>query len=121
MTIVNNEFKRGRIRSLTLNENWTSPPFIAGEGRPYLSVQLHINNTDLVGSAEVEISNDGTNWIGAAFKDENGNTQTSITISSGVDVDKLLVFSPWTEAQIRLKFTRSSGSGVLDATVAQKR
>lgn len=77
----------------------------------YIGLQLDIANTNLVGSAEVQVSNDGVTWNDYVFEDGS----SSITISTGDDVNEFIEFQ--TAAFLfRVNITFTSGAGTLKAS-----
>jgi hypothetical protein len=111
----------GDIAAVTIAAAYTSDPIVL----PVDSGVLHvfIANTDLVGSLAIKGGNidDVTKAITLAFEDlETGALATSVTISSGVNVNKLIRFEKL-PGKLWIVITYTSGSGSLSAKFAQKR
>lgn len=77
-----------------------------------VSVHLILDNTDEVGTLEVQVSNDPTYtwWTTVWYKDETETLQTSgLSVTSGTDVN--FIFDPLDSYSyyLRIKYTRTSG------------
>ena len=74
------------------------------------------NNTDLVGTVEVQLSNDGENWQDATFSDDS----TTITVATGTDSIDLrsVALSGFRFARVTFTHTSSSTGGDLTVNVS---
>lgn len=85
-----------------------------------VNVHIKTSNTDIVGTWEVEVSNDDTlnDWIAAEFTDGT----SSIAEASGTDVDEMRSLVYTGAKWLRVKFTNTSGStGTAEVYVAATR
>ena len=101
-------FETGFVSGQTLDAAYTSEPFVLGQ-KTLFSCQLVVSNTDAVGTLKLQSSNDGSNWVDIAFQDQTGATQTSISVSSGTDVNQMLSVYPATEGNYRVDYAYTSG------------
>lgn len=74
------------------------------------------NNTDLVGSVEVQLSNDGETWQDATFSDDS----TSITVASATNATDLrsIALSGFRFARVTFTHTSSTTGGDLTVNVS---
>jgi hypothetical protein len=75
-----------------------------------LSVHVIIDNTDEVGTINVEVGNDGTHFNEVWYKDENEVLQTSgISVTSGTDINFLYDPLETNAKYLRVRYTSTSG------------
>lgn len=108
MAFTKTGFSTGQITGEALSADVTTEGFILGQ-KPVLSIQVVISNTDSVGELYVQASNDGTNYINVAFKDNNDTTQSSFSVASATDVNQGFVIYPAAFSYYRLFYDRTSG------------
>lgn len=122
MSFTKTGFSTGSFTGTTLEASVTTEGFLCGQ-KHKLSIQCVISNTDAVGTLAIQASNDGSNWVAVPFEDENGAIQTTLTVSSGTDVNHIFRLPEANEAQYRIVYTRTSGgsSNTLSATAVSKR
>lgn len=88
--------------------------------RPYVSIQMVLDNTDAYGEVVVETSNNEDNWSTVYWKDENGTIQDGYDVTVGNDMNHIVdavLGTGW----IRLKYNRVSGDGTLNYYISIKR
>lgn len=103
---------------IELDDDWTSDPISLGAGFN-VAVQVFLfNDSDAYGSMEFQVTNDrsGT-WHPLPF---GTDSDTSIEVS-GDNVDNLYDLGCIGAGWFRVKYTRTSGSGVLDLHCIRKR
>lgn len=88
------------------------------EGRTSVAFEAFVDNTNstgtAVGSIAIEVSLTNSNWTPINFY--NGATMVaSVTVSTGTDLTLFANIERLTAMFARLKYTRTSGDGWLDA------
>ena len=89
-------------------------------GHSKISLHVLVSNTDAVGTLKVQGSNDKTNWVDVGFMDENGDYQTELAVSSGVDVNHCFDVTDLGMYYVQLYYTSTSGSGTLTLHLQMK-
>ena len=111
--------RKGYVDSYTLDADWEMDRVVLAGVRMF-STQVHINNTNLVGTLTLEVSNDSVNWISSPWqKQDPSDSTSSILVSSedvatGVDTDLIIQADSVSTGYFRFKFSWTSGSGVID-------
>lgn len=80
-------------------------------------VQLYAASADHVGTIAIQESIDGDNWVAVEFADGS----TSITVSASAALSELKNLDGLGGRYMRIAYTRTSGSGTLQAYVLPKR
>lgn len=86
------------------------------------SVGLHIvsaSNTH-VGTYAVQLSNDNSNWVSAAFYSSAGVLSTSIATSSGAALNDVVEMVDVTMRYLRVYYTATSGAGTVTIRANRK-
>lgn len=96
-----------------LNESWTTDS-ISLNGIQSISIQTVVDTSDAYGEIAYEKSNDATNWTRVYYVDD---TDLS-TVQDGYDLTgsscrPMVEFPQVTYGFIRIKYTRTSGTGGL--------
>ena len=113
-------FKSGRDTSVDLSATVTSEGFVIGQDSK-VSVHAVISNTNAVGTLGLESSNDGSNWVAVAFEDENGVTQTTLAVASGVDTNHMFIMPAFADNHLRYVYTSTSGAATGNFYALKKR
>lgn len=118
MSNYTTNYRDGILVDETLSANFNMEKVHLAATRIF-SFQIHIDNTNLVGSLGVEVSNDGDNWIAASWsKVDPSDSTSSILVSSeavtsGTDVDLFIRGVDVPATYFRVTWTHTSGSGKL--------
>lgn len=117
------QWKKDGFETGTLTGQSTGATFrtsaIVVDQKPLVTIQAYLDNTDAVGTLEIQGTNFSSDsatddsdvrWITVPFE-VSGVSQTSFSVSSGVDVDDAFVIYPAGFERYRVKYTRTSGGG----------
>jgi hypothetical protein len=101
-------FERGLMADKSLAASFNSDPFMRHRGDTGVSIQCAFTVADCVGALAVQSSNNNSNWDTVPFKDENGNIQTSLAVTSALNGDSHTFDVETRAAYVRLAFTHTS-------------
>jgi hypothetical protein len=99
--------------ALDLSANGNSSVLFTGKS--IVGVQIHVANTDSVGSFYVQSTIDGTNWVNEVFLDGS----SELPVASGVDVD-VIIHLQLGSLQLRVRWEGTSTSDTALITAINK-